>query len=212
MRLFVAVGIHPEHASKHPMFLAEAINNIRMLKKANQLHAVGEMGLDASKPIPLVTQERLLLKQLPLVAPLPLILHVRGESRDESGDFIYKHCLNLLIGRLDRKQKIQLHSFSGSSSTVENWLVHFPNTFFSFSGLMARFSEAQIRGLKSVPVSNILFETDSPYLKLAKSSSGAGNHPTNVGEIIRHGARMREESFDDLNRTNSRNSRGFFGY
>ena len=117
MRLLVAVGIHPEHASKHPVFLAKAINKIGMLKEANQLHAVGEMGSDTSKPIPLVTQEKL-LQQLPLVAPRPMILHIRGRSKDESGDFIYNHYLYMLIGKLDQNQKIQLHSFSGSSSTV----------------------------------------------------------------------------------------------
>ena len=66
-----------------------------------------------------------------------------------------------IIGSL---QGIRLHSFSGGADVVRGWLNDFPNTYFSFSGLTAKFPDYQKRGLKAVQVWKMLLETDSPHL------------------------------------------------
>ena len=42
---------------------------------------------------------------------------------------------------------VLLHSFSGGADVVKGWLADFPNTYFSFSRLSARFSDYEKRGL-----------------------------------------------------------------
>ena len=98
LNILVAVGIHPEHAATHPYILREALARMRILKETGQVHAIGEMGLDFSKRVSIQSQEILLADQLPLVAPLPLVLHIRGSQRDQSSNNALKHCLSFLKG------------------------------------------------------------------------------------------------------------------
>ena len=62
-------------------------------------------------------------------------------------------------GIIGSRQVVQLHSFSGGSDVVKGWPADFPNTYFSFSGLTARFSDYQKWGLKAVQVGKMLLET-----------------------------------------------------
>ena len=166
------------------------------------------MGFDYTKAIPIRSQEDLVAAQLPLVAPLPLILHIRGDRRDSSNDIAYSHCLSFLEGKIERNQKIQLHSFLGSRKQVMNWISVFPNTFFSVSGLIKYANESQRDGLRAIPISKILLETDSPYL--AVDSTPKGNNPSRITEVIRIVSELREESSMELRKANWRNSKCIF--
>ena len=163
--------------------------------------------LDTSKPIHLDLQKGLLARQLKIAGTLPIILHIRGSVTDTDGENIYNECRRFLIKEnVDKNQHIQLHSFSGSERQIEKWSQSFPLVFFSISGLVGKFSEIQKKGLKSIPLDRILFETDSPYLSL----SGGKNQPSNLIEVIKMVSEIRGESVGKLCFFNRKNSRVMF--
>ena len=209
LNVLVAAGIHPEHALIHPSTIQRALERIALLKNQGKLHAIGEFGFDYTKAIPIKLQEELVAAQLPLVAPLPLILHIRGNQRDTNNDIAYSHCLSFLQGKIQSDQKIQLHSFFGSREQVIQWSRVFPNTFFSISGLIKHASNVQKDGLKAVPLSKLLFETDSPYLAVKPRSK---NSPSNLNEIIHLVSELRKETPEELCQANWRNSKAIFNW
>ena len=159
----VALGIHPKQAGK----VDDA--QVRRLKKliANLgVAAMREIGLDftAGSLAPVPQQERLFGECL-TVAPRdkPIVLHIRPASADPEVIRQAYHrtstVMNAIIGSL---QVIQPHSFSGGADVVRGWLADFTNTYLSFSGLAANFSDYQKQGLKAVQVGKMLLETDSP--------------------------------------------------
>ena len=129
---------------------------VRQLKQlvANPgVAAMGEIGLDftAGSLAPVPQQERLFGECL-TVEPRdkPIVLHIRPASADP--EFIrqaYHRACMVKKGIMGSRQVIQLHSLSGCADVLRGWLADFPNTYFSFSGLAAGFSDYQKQGLKA---------------------------------------------------------------
>ena len=211
LNILIALGIHPEHAGINPYALHQALRRMAQLKSNKLVCAIGEMGFDFTKPVSLKSQEHLVAAQIPLIAPLPLILHVRGSQRDVSNDQAYDHCLFFLKGKIEPLQKIQLHSFSGNRKQVVQWTSVFPNTYFSVSGLTKHNNEAQNDGLKAIPISNLLVETDSPYLSISPShGKRKGNSPSRLTEVISLVSNIRGETPELIRKANWENSKLFF--
>ena len=62
--------------------MKEALDCLRELKDSGLIKAVGEMGLDTTKPVSLEIQSKVLLNQVEIAHPFPQILHIRGHKRD----------------------------------------------------------------------------------------------------------------------------------
>ena len=198
----VAVGIHPKHAGK------VGDTQVRQLKQlvANPgVAAMREIGLDftVGSLAPVPQQERLFGECL-TVAPRdkPIVLHIRPASADPE----------VIRQAYHRACMIQLHSFSGGADVVRGWLADFPNTYFSFSGLTAGFSDYQKQGLKAVQVGKMLLETDSPYLVVRGADMrGAVTHnsPLYLGAMAKLVATIRGESPEDVLEVTYHNARTF---
>ena len=92
------------------------------------------------------------------------------------------------------------------------WLADFPNTYFSFSGLAADFSDYQKQGLKAVQVGKILLEMDSPYLVVMGADvRGAVNQnsPLYLEAVANLVATIRGESPEDVLEVTYHNARTF---
>jgi len=94
----------------------------------------------------------------------PIVLHIRGRPCDTTGQELYLHVLDLVREKCTPDQKFQLHCFHGTEYTVEAWRKYFPNTYFSFSGMVRTFTDRQKEALQLVPSHRLLVETNSPYL------------------------------------------------
>lgn len=193
----VAMGIHPNYSKGDLNKLKPSVQKIKEQMILGNLNGLGEVGLDFLKGGHIKKQEEILEWILPLARPdIPLILHIRGIPADSNNELAYNHALYFLLNKLDTSQTIQLHSFTGTSLTVNKWLMNFPNCYFSFSGIIQKFNSEQIEALQKVPLDRLLLETDSPYLPIRKEIKC--NFPSYIGEIAQRVAFIRKDNLDEL--------------
>ena len=202
MNISVAVGIHPKHAGK----VGEAqVRHLKQLVANPGIATRGEIGLDftAESLAPVPHQERLFGECLTVARRnKPIVLHIRPASADPEIIRQAYHrastVMNAIIGSL---QVIQPHSFSGGADVVRGWLADFSNTYSSFSGLAANFSDYQKQGLKAVQVGKMLLETDSPY-QVVRGADARGsvtkNSPLYLGAVAKLVAAISGESPEDV--------------
>ena len=186
-RLRIAIGFHPKYARQvvdDPMATVERLRHLMRLPRGV---AFGEVGMDSTKKTPLAEQEkalRILLSGLrSSIATLPIQIHYRAGP---GGGFLPR-LLKVLSEELDTAQTIQVHYFTGAASEVHLWQQAFPNTFFSLgSAVLGHCTEKQVSGIREIPPSRLLLETDSPI------HSGRGfSTPFLLDEISRRVAEVR---------------------
>ncbi|XP_033761647.1 putative deoxyribonuclease TATDN2 [Pecten maximus] len=164
-RYLVAIGVHPKHILTPPQRQA-----FLELLRVPDVAGFGEVGIDHTvrSPDMWYRQEEQLRSMLPHIQPHQvLILHIRGLRDDPTGLEAYMRCFDVVREWVPLEQKIQLHCFSGTEEVIRVWLERFPNTYFSLSGMVAKFSDVQRRAVKSIPADRLLLETDAPYFPLA---------------------------------------------
>ncbi|XP_069114375.1 uncharacterized metal-dependent hydrolase YcfH-like [Argopecten irradians] len=204
----VVVGIHPKK-----YLTAEDLDRLKVLLTVPGVVGLGEVGIDhtVQPPEHWYYQERQLKSLLQfLPSDKVLVLHIRGTRGDKAGVEAYMRCLDILEARVDRHQKIQLHCFTGTAHVVECWRIGFPNTHFSFSGIMAQFSEEQKEGLRSIPKENLLIETDAPYFPLCQQHQWSAPHFLNrtaqaVADVLE------DMTVEEVMELTERNGVRFFG-
>ncbi len=76
------------------------------------------------------------------------------------------------------------------------------------SGLTKHKNEAQNDGLRAIPISNLLVETDSPYLSISPShGKRKGNSPSRFTEVIGLVSNIRGETPEQIREANWENSK-----
>ena len=204
----VAMGIHPSHA--HNQHWERAIKHIEHMLLSGEIDALGEIGFDTTKNASLEQQEALMGRFLSFAHPKqPIVLHIRGKNVRDA-DSVYRHCLKFTEGKVSPDQIIQLHSFSGTSRVVRDFLRVFPKTFFSFSGLIKKFSKPQQEALRELDIDKALFETDSPYLS-PREGPHQKNFPQLLGEVLSLAAQIRECPMEQLLQAHCKNFWEMFG-
>lgn len=146
----VAVGIHPRNS---PFVTNEEFQEFTDLLARPEVSALGEVGVDWAEPRSVwKEQDKMLRRVLDLAHPdRPIVLHIRGRSSDKTGQEAYLHMLDQVREKCTPDQKVQLHCFHGTEYTVEAWRKYFPNTYFSFSGMVRTFTDRQKEALQIVP-------------------------------------------------------------
>ncbi|OWF41642.1 hypothetical protein KP79_PYT22052 [Mizuhopecten yessoensis] len=95
-----------------------------------------------SAPEALLHSEQQLRSLLPYIRPhQALVLHIRGLMDDPTGLEAFMRCLDVVREMVPPEQKIQLHCFSGTEEVIQAWLTRFPNTYFSWSGMVSKFND-----------------------------------------------------------------------
>ena len=98
---------------------------------------------------------------------------------------------------LDPSRTLVLQGFRGSVATVEAWRAFPTRTFFSISGSVAFFSNAEREGLRAIPRTQLLVESSSPSYPLGTSHPMS---PIFLGEVIALVAEVRGDSFEEVAR------------
>jgi TatD DNase family protein len=149
----VSIGLHPQYADEFDstlhVELREAITSQRPV-------AIGETGFDFSRVGPSQPeQERAFRAQLEiaLTEQLPVVIHQRSAA-------------DALVDELERWPELPvlvLHSFDGNDR-LTSWAIE-RGCYVGVGGLATRRASSALRELlASVPVSQLLLETDAPYL------------------------------------------------
>ena len=152
--IYGTIGIHPHESSKDIITSKEIIKN---LNENIKIIGVGETGLDfyynnSEKEKQISSFKRHI--EASIESNKPLIVH----SRDAE-----KETFEILNHYKNQNIKILMHCFTGSKEFSEKLLTL--NSYFSASGIIT-FNNSIIlqETFRSLPLDNVLIETDSPFL------------------------------------------------
>jgi TatD DNase family protein len=167
------------------------------------LAAVGETGLDyhyehSSKMV----QKKFLRKYLHLAAECkrPVIFHCREAFSD---------LFSIVDDEYPKGAPAVLHCFTGTVAEAEEVLKR--GWYLSLSGIVTfKKSEALKEVAKMVPLSQLLIETDAPYLA-PQSHRGKMNEPAFLPETARCIADLRGVSVEEIARATAANARSLLG-
>jgi len=198
---WAAVGLHPHDAKGASLEeLASLLTANNTDVKQNKVVAIGECGLDYFYEHSPKEQQLKTLKfqiELALKHDLPLIFHVR-EAFDDFWPIF------------DSYQGIRgvVHSFTDSKANLDKILQR--GLSVGVNGIATFTKNAgQLEVYKSIPLQNLVLETDAPFLTPAPLR-GRVNVPANVSLVAEFLAALRGESLTDLAEATTLNARRLF--
>jgi TatD DNase family protein len=167
--------------------------------RAGKLAAIGETGLDYHYDIPKEIQKTVLVRYLHLAASLrlPVIFHCREAFSD-------------LFSIVDAEYngRAVLHCFTGTINEAEEVLKR--GWYLSLSGIVTYKKSDTLREVaKMVPLSQLLIETDAPYLA-PQMYRGKTNEPAYIVETAKCIAFSKGISLEELAQATSDNARDLF--
>jgi TatD DNase family protein len=198
--IYTTVGIHPHDAKE---VTPAHLETLAALAKHPKVIAWGEIGLDYFYDhSPRDVQEKVFRQQMDLAqaAKLPIIIHCRDAWDD---------CLRLLdeVWKPTALGGI-LHCFTSALAHAQKGLDM--GFLISFTGNISYPKAQNIRDVaKVLPLSNILIETDSPYLA-PQPHRGKRNEPAYVLEVAKALANVRDCELSEIAAQTTENFRRFF--
>lgn len=189
-----AAGLFPTHLD--PTSAAAVVEWIR--RHRNELAAIGEVGLDHWKVKDEADRElqREIFRgfiDLALEIDRPLNVHSRSAGRAT---------LELLLEKGARR--VQMHAFDGRASKAMAGVE--AGFFFSVPPSVVR-SQQKRKLVRSLPLSCLLLETDSPVLA---AIAGERNEPCRVVESLAAIAELKGLSIDEVRESVTDNSRRLY--
>lgn len=183
--MYGALGIHPESANEYTQ---EDLDYIEEHIKDKKIVAIGEIGLDYywvkdNKD----KQKELFEYQLKLAEKynIPVIIHSR-EATQDTIDILKKY-----------KVKGIIHSFSGSYEVAQIYIKM--GFLLGINGVIT-FKNCNLKDvIEKIDVSNIVLETDSPYLTPVPNR-GKRNDPTKVMDIAKFIADIKGITLEELSK------------
>jgi len=199
--VYAAVGIHPTD-----IFRCQP-NDILLIKDlvsaGNKVVAIGEIGLDLYwKEVPLPQQLPVFTKMLEIAdeLQLPVVIHNRN-AHPEMRSFFEQQGIDNLKG--------VMHSFSGSAEDARFYLAR--GLHISFTGVITFRNYSELEVVKSVPVTHLLLETDSPFLTPVPKR-GQRNEPAFVQYIALKLAEIHGIDLQEIKEITGSNAQKLFGW
>lgn len=196
---FASVGVHPHEAKDH-VRSPEKLRKLTELASQKRVVAVGEIGLDYYyNHSPKADQIELLNFQLDLAKQhkLPVILHIR-EAFDDFWP-IFDQFKGL---------KGVVHSFTANVAVLEEILSR--GLYVGLNGIMTFTSDKnQLTAAKRIPSTNLLLETDAPFLT-PTPYRGTICQPKYVVETAKFLCDLRSESLESMAKITSLNAKKLF--
>ena len=186
--VFYAAGTHPMSAADEPMV---SIDELIALTAHPKMIGIGESGLDYHYTAETANVQKQSLRvhiQAAQETSLPLIIHNRA-SDDDMIDI-------LSTTHKEKPFACVMHCFSSSAELAREAINH--GFYLSMSGIAAFPKSQDLRDIfASVPVEQILVETDSPYLA-PPPHRGRRNEPAYTTHTAKIGAEVFGLSYEDF--------------
>ena len=185
--IYGTIGIHPHESSKDIITSSEIIKN---LKENEKIIGIGETGLDFYYNYSEKDKQIYSFKEhieASIETNKPLIVHSRNAE---------KETFDILNEYKNDNLKILMHCFTGSKEFSEKLLTL--NSYFSASGIITFKNSLDLQNtFKSIPMDNILIETDSPFLAPVPKR-GKKNEPSFIDFTATKLAEIKNLSKEDL--------------
>ena len=197
--MYCMMGIFPTEAKTWSDDILEQMENLAADKK---VVAIGEVGLDYYWDKTFVDkQQDIFIKQIKLANKLnlPLVIHDREAHKD---------CFDLLKEH-NKGSKVLFHCFSGSPEFAmecvkEGWYI-------ALGGVVTFKNAVKAKEVaKIIPLSNLVLETDSPYLTPVPFR-GKENQPAYVKYVAEEIAKLRDVNVEEIADITTKNAEEFFG-
>ena len=154
--IYGTFGIHPHETKNYINIDAKFITDLK--NNYNKIIGIGETGLDfyynhSDKKI----QKKLFIEHIQAASELdiPVIVHSRN-AEDDTYEILKNEKKNSNL-------KILIHCFTGSKSFAKKLLDL--NSYISISGIITFKNSSELaHTVSTIPIENLLVETDSPYL------------------------------------------------
>ena len=201
-RALAAVALHPNEA---PVVddLDEQLREIEELAAHPRVRGIGETGLDYFRtPEELREKQEFSFRSHIAIAKRTnkaLIIHDRDAHED---------ILNVLKEE-GAPEKVIFHCYSGDAQMAKECIR--AGYFLSYSGTVTFKNAPDLReALKITPLTNLLVETDAPFLTPAPFR-GALNSPAQIARTIRFMAEVLERPVEELCHATRENALALFG-
>lgn len=200
---WASIGIHPHEAQRYAQNRSE-LERFAAMASADKIVAVGECGLDYFyEHSPREAQIEILRFQIELAQAndLPMIFHVRDALDDFWPVFDTYHANKPIRG--------VLHSFTDTERNLQKALDR--GLYIGVNGI-ATFSKRpeQIAMYRAIPTTNLLFETDAPFLTPVPYR-GTICEPYHISVTAEFLASLRGESLEHLATQTTQNALQLFG-
>ena len=194
--IYGTFGIHPHETKKYTYIDSKFIYNIK--RKYNKIVGIGETGLDfyynhSDKKI----QKKSFIEHIYAASRLniPIIVHSRNAEND-TYEILKSEKKNLDLNVL-------VHCFSGTKNFAKKLLDI--NCYISVSGIITFKNSNELTDtISSIPIKNLLVETDSPYLS-PEPNRGKSNEPSYIIHTIKKLSQIKNIS-DELVMTTTTNN------
>lgn len=205
--LYAAVGIHPTDTAE-----SFDTDELLALAKHPKVVAIGECGLDFFRPTVVDEDEKerqklAFSRQIMLAGELdkPIIVHARPSKGSQDA---YQDVLAILTEAKEMYPNLRgdMHFFVGGVAQAQAFTALGFTLSFTAVITFARDYDAVIR---VTPLTNILAETDAPYVAPA-SRRGQRNDPLAVVEVISKIAEIRGEDSEAVRSALLENTRRLF--
>ena len=197
--IYGTFGIHPHESEKDTITIEEIVNNT---KKHNKIIGIGETGLDFFYNHSSHDKQISSFKthiEASIETNLPLIIHSR-DAENETYEILESYKNNNL--------KILMHCFTGTKKFADKLLNL--NAYFSASGIITFKNSIDLQDtFKSIPIDNILIETDSPFLAPVPKR-GKKNEPSFIDFTAAKLAEIKNLSKEDLIKKTTENFNKLF--
>ena len=193
------LGIHPSEAKDWSDDLLEKIAKYSENKK---IVGIGEIGLDYywDKSFNEL-QKEVFIKQVQLanILNLPISVHDR-EAHKDTFDILTQH---------NRNSTIIMHCFSGSVEFMKECIKQ--GWYIALGGVVTFKNAVKAKEVaKEVPLDKLLLETDAPYLTPVPFR-GTTNQPAYVKYVAEEIAKIKELSFEEIDKVTTQNAKIVFG-
>jgi TatD DNase family protein len=215
--VFAGVGVHPNEALSWD---DSSPGDMKKLAKHPKVRAIGEIGLDYYRDrSPRKVQEKVFRQQLELATELglPVIIHTRdGRNRSTLAIQDVINILSQWVNELYNQANPLyenpgvLHSYSGDEEFAQQATdlgfmigITGPVTYKNAQSLQTV--------VKSIPLENILIETDAPFLT-PHPFRGKRNEPAYVRFVAERIAKIRNTTFEEVASATKKNSKRLFNW
>jgi len=193
------LGLHPGYIKED---WEQQLDQIYRKLKNNEVIAIGEIGIDLYWDKTFVEEQKKAFEiqiDWALELDLPLVIHARDSFQE-------------IFAILDRKNCDSLsgvfHCFTGTEYEVEK-IQSYGNFYFGIGGVVTYKNSHLPEVIKSIPLNQILLETDSPYLPPVPYR-GKRNEPSYMIHVAEKLASIYQLGLDEIARQTTENTYKLF--